>query len=155
MGLLKRPIYFALLFLLLQFSCHFVSSFKILNADPASSWSPRRPIVDNDMKMPHQFHHPRHSNSLGARASFFPISSATTQPNAVRFNPTRAFPVAANSTAAVPLSVANDVPFPMPCRLPPDFWCDEPTVALTCTGGTLSFCEAYKRNRRGRKLNMK
>ncbi len=34
------------------------------------------------------------------------------------------------------------------CRLPSDFWCDHPTTALKCTGSH-SYCETYKRNRRG------
>jgi hypothetical protein len=41
-----------------------------------------------------------------------------------------------------------------PCTLPPDFWCDHPNVTLACTG-SLSYCESYKANRAGRKLDLR
>ncbi|KAI6184099.1 Gamma-interferon-inducible lysosomal thiol reductase [Aphelenchoides bicaudatus] len=36
-----------------------------------------------------------------------------------------------------------------PCTLPPDFWCDHPSVAIKCTG-SLKFCDSYRRTRLGK-----
>ena len=111
-----------------------VHSFTVSNLDSTNIRSaPRRlnhgtNIVDNDM----------HQNVLATTKTPSPFSHTQTTVSGRNF---------ANSTT--PPSP------PLPCHLPPDFWCDDPSLALVCTGGTLAYCEAYKRGRQGRKLEMK
>ncbi|CAD5215379.1 unnamed protein product [Bursaphelenchus xylophilus] len=39
------------------------------------------------------------------------------------------------------------------CNVPPDFWCDNPRIALECTG-SLNYCSNYVQNQKNRKMKI-
>ena len=131
-------------------------------------------IVDNDMAEERRFRPPPFSSSSPSLSSTTPVtSSARSKPTSLsppsppptpRFLPNTSrspnFHRFGNNPPSRNIShppdpSASKIQNSSPCRLPPDFWCDDASMALACTGGTLAYCEAYKRRRRGQKLDLK
>nr|CAD2195184.1 unnamed protein product [Meloidogyne enterolobii] len=52
---------------------------------------------------------------------------------------------------------SSSLPQSQQCLLPSDFWCDNPNIALICTGGSTTFCNNYRRNKyfNKRKIDLK
>lgn len=121
------------------------------NSIPKSS--SRRPnIVDNDMDV-RRFHpvnlsRPSNADNRQTVTSDHlsrPLPISTTR-KPIQIQPT--------SHQFKELNPPNPSSRPAQCRLPPDFWCDDPNVAIECTG-KMEYCEKYKSHRRSHKFDIK